>query len=160
MRVDPATAATRLKLAAAALLLISSTLPLYTCTRYHGPDGSVANHIPRGADSSAYHPFVERHYALTEFPVRDGGFWVTLLGFFWPAPVALGSARLNRPRVRGVVTVLELVLILGSLWWVAVVSDLGTRASGAYVAMGAFVVYFLGWAVEVRRALRRVPAPC
>ncbi len=145
----------RIKLAAAVLLLAAIALPQYTCARYHGPDGAVWDAIPPGADSSAYHPFRESHYAVEAFGFTRWETWVTIAAFAWPLALAVARPRLPA-RLGRVIWWFEPALAVISGYLILLFSSLGDRAVGAYLAVGALAVLLAAWVAELVRRLRRL----
>jgi hypothetical protein len=138
----------RIKLAAAALLLACLVLPEYTCTKYVGPDGKTVSAVPEGAPAAPYREIRESHYPLESFDVRDGGYWLRLLVFTWPLPVLAYLWRGTRGWLRRLVWLAEPLLSVLSAYAVLMSSSLGTRAVGAYLAMGANAGYLCAWVAE------------
>jgi hypothetical protein len=140
----------RIKLAAAAVLLACLALPEYTCSKYVGPDGQVVSAAPEGAPPTAYREIQERHYPLESFDFRDIGSWLRLLVYTWPLPVLAYLRRGGRGVLKRLVSMAEPLLSIGSAYAVWASSSLGTRAGGAYVALGANAVYLFAWVAELR----------
>ncbi len=152
----------RIKLAAAAVLLACLVLPEYTCSKYVGPDGKVVAATPEGAPLASYREIQERHYPLESFDARDFGSWLKLLVFTWPLPVLAYLWRGKHGSFKHVVSWAEPLLSVGSAYAVWASSSLGTRAAGAYLALAANFVYLCAWLTELRIANRtstRLPDP-
>jgi hypothetical protein len=145
----------RLKLIAAVLLLAALALPQYTCARFRAPDGGVWSQMPANADSSQYQPFTERHYALENFDPANVVMWLTILAFGWPLAVFGVRRRAGKGRVSAGLWWLEPLLAAGSGYFIFALSSLGTRAIGAYLGLGACLLYIGAWAVELRARFRR-----
>jgi hypothetical protein len=149
----------RIKLAAAIFLLASLALPEYTCSKYVGPDGKVVSAVPEGAPPTSYRGIQERHYRLESFDMRDGGSWLALLVFLWPLPVLAYLWRGRAGRLKRLISMAEPLLAIGSAYAVWNFSSLGTRASGAYLALGADAVYLSVWVGQVVNLRRLVKPP-
>lgn len=147
----------RFKLIAALLLVASLALPQYTCARFRAPDGGVWSQLPPGADTSQYQPFSERHYALENFSAANVVAWLTIVAFGWPLVVLGVRRRAGKGRMSAVLWWFEPLFAAGSGYFIFEFSGLGTRAIGAYLGMGACLLYLGAWGVELR-ARWRAPA--
>jgi len=146
----------RIKLAAAGVLLACLALPEYTCSRFVGPDGQTLAAGPAGVPVTPYREVQEKHYPLESFSVGEVGSWVGLVAFVWPWPVLAYYWRIRRGlgaqgAVQRVVWLGEPLLSIGSGYVIWTVSGLGTRATGAYLALAADAVYLGAWAAELRK---------
>ena len=145
----------RIKGAAALLLVGSLALPQSTCSGYRGPDGKFVAELPRDSTRAAYQPAVERQYALADFQVGNPGAWFTLALYLWPLAAVVALARARSRRLRTSITIAEPILAVCAayvIWWGA--TFFVHPAAGAYVAIGALVVYFTACMVDVWRSVR------
>src|SRR5579863_8258762 len=83
----------RIKLGASAVLLACLALPLYTCSKYVGPDGKAVSAGPEGVPTTPYREIHEKHYPLEAFSAGEIGSWLILLTFVWPWPLLAYSLR-------------------------------------------------------------------
>jgi len=134
----------RIKMAAAVLLVAAFLLPQYTCSMYHSPEGKIVASIPEGADPTRYAPFPERHYAWEGLSWRDASSWMAVVAFLWPLPMLAYGLRSRSQRVTRVSLWLEPVLVAGSTYLIWAISSIGQRAAGAYVGLSANGLYAIG----------------
>ena len=149
----------RIKGAAALLLVASIALPQSTCVGYRGPDGKFVAELPGDSTRATYQPAVERAYVLDDVHVGDPRSWVKLAIYLWPLAAVAVLARTRSRRLRMFITIVEPILAVCSaymIWFVA--TFFVEPAAGAYVAIGAFAIYFAVWVVEIWRAVRNRPS--
>jgi hypothetical protein len=89
-------------------------------------------------------------YPLSGLGPRSPRFYLVLLLFLWPT-IFLGAARLaRRPALRRAVSVLEPLLLVGSLFGTCIF--VGEPARGGYVMLGGVVSYGIACVASLRRA--------
>lgn len=133
----------RMKAALALLLLLTLTLPAYTCSGYRAPSGELVDAIPAGADSAAYVPAEVPHRPLKKFDATEPRQWLTLLAYSWA--LLLVAAETWRPRIRRTrpATALWLLLPLASAAWIRWNVILGDIAYGGVLSLAALAALWL-----------------
>lgn len=135
----------RLKSVAAVLLLVAFVLPQYTCTDWVDRDGKGVGAVqPTGDSASMYHKVETHHYAYESFVASDWTSYVIVLTFTWPAVMLLVGRGVRRRGARIALTIVEILLAIGSGYLIYIFSDNGARASGAYLGLGANILYLFG----------------
>ena len=143
-------ATTRLKLAAAVVLLASLALPQSTCAGYRGPHGEWVHAVPAGGAPRDYQRVVRRDYAFHDVYVTRPDTCVAVGVFLWPLPVVAATRRRREWRPGRWLWGLEPLLALGSAWTIWLMAGLfATPAVGAYVAEAALALYLAAWGAEL-----------
>ena len=130
----------RPRITAVVLLAVAFLLPQYTCSMYFGPSGRVSA-VPAEADRSQYRIVQQPGYAWEYLGWTDFGSWLIVAAFFWPVPFVAYRATRRAPRTQWPIWSAEVAAAAGSAYLVLVLSDLGRRAIGAYLALGANAIY-------------------
>jgi len=150
----------RTKYACAALLLLCFFLPMSKCTHYTHPT-SKSSGIPPAQDSTAVVKEVIYTYPLSDFDVRQPWSWLCLLALIWPLPVLVCQRVGKRRFVLATVAVMEPILCGPSFYYIYLLSGLGQRLIGGYIALIAYAAYFaasvfgLGTLIAKRYGLHR-----
>lgn len=140
----------RVRLLAAAALLLSLGLPAYTCSGYVGPDNVRVAHIPSGADASQYRPTQVAHYPLENQGPGELDFWHILFLYGWPIPLL--AWELWRRHTGRAFHIIAALLALFSAWEISV-RAFGDWASGTYLAVASNGVLLVLAAVPLWRAV-------
>lgn len=157
----------KIRLGAAIALFCALFLPLSRCSRGSAPQSPAAEKsvgqrlFPRGDTDTTY------TYALgeVEFSLRGG---LTLLAFTWPVLLIFAGGKFKTSRFAWILSVLELSLTAGALYWLRALTLFDEWLYGAYIAFSAIVVFgctalyslfiALRAAIIRRRSLRQPPA--
>ena len=141
------------KLIATILLLASFFMPLSSCgVKLAGPLELGTEEQPRLRLVERDEPVVSYAYEL--FQIDDYESWLFPLAFVWPIPLLLYQ-RFGRPKVKGVLTFLGLLLCVGSVFMLVIVVFFEEPLYGVYVALVAIVSYFLASIVEAYLIVRQ-----
>lgn len=133
----------RVKTALAFLLVLTLTLPAYTCDGYRAPSGELVDAIPAGADSSAYVAAEVPHRPLKQFDATEARQWLTLLAYSWA--LLLVAVETWRPRTRRTRTAtgLWLLLPLASAAWIQWHVIVGDIAYGGVLTLAVLAVLWV-----------------
>ena len=149
---------TRIKALAAVLLAATLALPQSTCSGYRGPDGKFVTSIPRSAAPNTYQPAVKREYAYDDTHLNQLDTWFRVCVFLWPLPVLAITKKRRLSHVGRWVWLIEPLLVLVSGWTIwASAAVFGDPAIGAFVALGANLIYLGAWISELWREIIRAP---
>lgn len=97
-------------------------------------------------------------YAYELFEVDDLESWLIPLAFAWPIPLLVYQRFGRRPKIKGSLTFLGLLLCIGSVFMLVVIVFFEEPLYGAYVAFTAIASYFLASIVEAYLIGRRYVA--
>ncbi|MDQ2868610.1 MAG: hypothetical protein M3R59_09420 [Verrucomicrobiota bacterium] len=141
----------RLRVLAAALLLVSIFLPLSECSRHEHsaarqPVSLAQRLFPQGNADFDY------QYGYKVVGVSLMGI-LTIVAFSWPILFLVCFARW--PRRRRFLWLAELLLCAGTLYWIHALSLGGKYLYGAYVAAISVVAFGFGTVMLWRRAVRQ-----
>jgi hypothetical protein len=129
----------KLRLTAAVVLVSAIFLPLSECSK-----------------SDNHPPVVSKSFSETLFPQTNADFSyqygfryinftvlgiVTLLAFVWPLLFVVFADKRTSLRARRVLSLLELLLCAGSLYWVHAIMLEGRWLYGAYIVLAAIAVF-------------------
>jgi hypothetical protein len=96
------------------------------------------------------------HYAWESLEWDDPDSWLILAAFAWPLPVLVYKRRRPGSREGGwILYFAEAALLAGSVALIALFSQLGTRAVGAYCRLAGNACYALGALHEVYTRISR-----
>jgi hypothetical protein len=142
----------RIKVGAAALLLVCLLLPFSSCQRPLDADGR-STFVSK---EPAVKVLTESRRIWTDFEPTRPWDWVGLLCFLWPIPVLIHRHRSSRQTSRRILWALEPLLLGGSSFYLWFLSHfLETPAIGAYLAETANLAYGAAWAAEFANAIKR-----
>jgi hypothetical protein len=138
----------KIKLGTAVVLLCATCLPLSECStpgnanRPHTASSITQRLFPRNDAKFTY------DYAAENIGVSATGA-LTLLAFLWPLLFSVMGIKLSQWRFAWIVSMLELLLCAGTIWWLYFLTAFSNRwLYGAYVVI--VVVSLYGCAVLLR----------
>jgi hypothetical protein len=117
---------------------------------YVGPNGRVAA-IPAGADSAQYRIVRQPAYAWEGLRWTDSASWLIVAAFFWPFPLVAYRVLHRTAAARWPTWCAEGAAAAGSAYLILALSELGHRAVGAYVGLGANAIYGITVLYELLR---------
>jgi hypothetical protein len=138
-KVSPVLTVRRLRLGAAIVLLGAAFLPLSECSRRetHPPPAptTIAQKLfPQTNPDFAY------QYGFRSIELSVAGV-LTVVAFVWPLLFVLFIDKRRGSRLRRTFLVIELLLCAGTLYWVHAIMFGGTWLYGAYIVLGAVVLF-------------------
>lgn len=136
----------KIRLGAAIVVLCTIFLPLSQCSQGSTETPQAYAHarhfFPRSDNDFKY------QYGITELAAdfmrpRENGLLgaLTLIAFLWPLGLAIWSRKSKLPRFWWIFYTVELLLCVGTAYWVHALTYGGRWLYGAYVGEGAIAIY-------------------
>ncbi len=112
----------KIRLLAAILLLLSCVMPLSDCSLVHHDTRTTYGY---------------------EYTYGFGPLWgtLTVIAYLWPLILLLLFRKRASLRVRLLLQTLELLLCVGTIYWLYNLASAGKLLYGAYVAFGAAIIF-------------------